>query len=788
MINFIIDKNKVYPIDKNSLVFSELKDYVFGYEDILIALENDVDLTICVHEPIIEKWMRNMALRYSQGEFVFQIMDARKCLAQRWNIFIPDHIRNEEIIEADLLKEEITPRIGDIFENVILENFYNPVYTYSVFPIEKIVDLLLSYDEPIWRRNSAKHLIYRVYQEQLDRWKNKSKDRAMKTIINMIEEDISILKIELMRYKILRTYKDLGEKLLGKNFRVFESLKLNLYDLKIDESKISETIKEIEYYLNDLEISKSPGGVTNFIHGLSGLLEKEFDKIYSFLNKNPELISPKVVGDLKSVFAPIIKKITKGLNKIKFLIKPTIPDTPSLAWSYKEMIGWAIETYFPFFIWADLNGRIDEELIEISDQFAKWLYSHWEELRANSKHLIFNILPNNSEFFQDKNILNLVVIIDNFGWRYIDILKDSFKNINFTAIKMDPYLSMIPSYTELSKKCLLAGTTAYKEIDNKQYSAIVGKGWVPYFNNANFQYLPNLDELLILSRITHQTYVVNYLAIDKALHQSENELGIPHEDHIKALLKVLIEDKIEEFLNKHNLEDKIFIHIVSDHGSTKIPTGLNNDIDLTLFKEKDFTKISDRCVAVTTKKFTELPDNLKGDCFFIEQGRFGSDRHYLCARRANHFSNAIKNCYTHGGITPEEVIVPHIIFQKILSSIKEIELKLLKTLYRYKLENIELEITNPNKYSVTNIVVKINTPNIDSESYHIDFIDGKRKTSFSIQGRFARPLNSSDIKNLNFIVSFECNGKPYRNIEITLPIKMKSMFTLKDQTIFDDLE
>jgi hypothetical protein len=193
-------------------------------------------------------------------------------------------------------------------------------------------------------------------------------------------------------------------------------------------------------------------------------------------------------------------------------------------------------------------------------------------------------------------------------------------------------------------------------------------------------------------------------------------------------------------------------------------------------------------VAVRTKKFTELPDNLKEDCFFIEQERFGSDRHYLCARRGNHFSNFIKNCYIHGGITPEEVIVPHIIFKKILSSIKDIELRLLKTQYRYKLERIELEITNPNGYSVTNIVVKINTPNVDSETYYLDFIDGKRKTSFFIQGRFTRGLNSSDIKNLNFIISFECNGKSFQNIKITLPIKMKSMFTLKDQTIFDDLE
>jgi hypothetical protein len=39
-----------------------------------------------------------MAARYPKGAFVFDIVDARGVLAQRWEVEIPASVTNEEII------------------------------------------------------------------------------------------------------------------------------------------------------------------------------------------------------------------------------------------------------------------------------------------------------------------------------------------------------------------------------------------------------------------------------------------------------------------------------------------------------------------------------------------------------------------------------------------------------------------------------------------------------------------------------------------------------------------
>jgi cytoplasmic iron level regulating protein YaaA (DUF328/UPF0246 family) len=60
---------------------------------------------------------------------------------------------NQEILECGLDKAEFETTKGDTFENIILENFYDPIFTKDTFPFTKIYDLLNAYDPAIWERN-----------------------------------------------------------------------------------------------------------------------------------------------------------------------------------------------------------------------------------------------------------------------------------------------------------------------------------------------------------------------------------------------------------------------------------------------------------------------------------------------------------------------------------------------------------------------------------------------------------------------------------------------------------
>ena len=244
--------------------------------------------------------------------------------------------------------------------------------------------------------------------------------------------------------------------------------------------------------------------------------------------------------------------------------------------------------------------------------------------------------PNHADWLKSDESINLVLVIDNLWWGLVPIIKDLFQKHGFFLSKVESYISMLPTETEISKKCLLAGAPIYNDIDNKTYKNIIEMGWVPYFNDAIFQYLSDQSKLDNIGEITGHTYVVNYLAIDKALHMSSDQIGIPHLKHISSLLEGFV-DTIAEFIDKHDLKKKIAIHVLTDHGSTTIPVDIANDLDLLGFKSTDFTIRSPRYIAVSSEKFFSLPENWKEDCFFLDATEFGNDSHYLSARRGNRF-------------------------------------------------------------------------------------------------------------------------------------------------------
>jgi len=786
MITLISDELGLISADDPDIsVMSEIPDYVAGYEQILNAIEDGIDLTIYVRDATIMHWLRNMASRYDHGTFAFKAMDARTYMTQKWDTAIPEYVSNEDITVSGILDADIAPRKGDSFENIILEYFYDPVFTSTVFSATRIARIVNAYEEALWEENSENSLVYKVYQKRLIEWRRKAKAKDDVAIIDMIETDIPGLKNGLIQYKILRHYKEIGIKILGSLFSIFSSLKPNLHDLEFDEREVPEVIQQIEYYLNDLEVPDTIEAFSAYLGNLSGILILEFDKVESLLKEKPELVTSRTIGELEGIFHPTRNRVSRRIEKLKSLLKPKEPSEPDLSWSFDEMVQWAMYVYLPYFVWADKNKQIDYQLMKISDVYARWLYSNWEELRANSKRIVYNILPNYYDSFKSAENKNLMIIIDNLGWRYAGILKDCFQSMGFGLVQMKPYISMLPSTTEISKKCLLAGSPTYDAIDNTHYNVIVEKGWVPFFENSTFQYVSDYKKLEQISDVEHQTYVVNYLPIDPALHKKESELGIPHDDHIKSLLSHLVKS-VFEFIEKHNLQDLITIHIASDHGSTKIPEALNNGIDIGDLKKFGFEEVTHRYAVVGTEHFDSLPENLEEDCFFLKQGTFGNDRNYICARKGNRFVPTDGSHYVHGGLSPEETIVPYMQFRRIKVPVKHPTVLLKRTSYRYRLETVEFEIANPNEYPIEDVIIEVINSNIQSEPYRLDWLDAKRKISGSMQMRFKKTQNKDDINNIRYIVMYTCNSKRYQSEEAKLPITIKSMFELKDSSIFDD--
>ncbi|MFA7290305.1 MAG: hypothetical protein WC055_15630, partial [Melioribacteraceae bacterium] len=392
-------------------------------------------------------------------------------------------------------------------------------------------------------------------------------------------------------------------------------------------------------------------------------------------------------------------------------------------------------------------------------------------------------LYRNASAFDNPDKINIVLIVDNLSFSHSKLIQDLFADKIIHMTSSEPYLSMIPSETETSKKCLLAGKSNYSEIDQKNYADILDKGWIPYFNSANFIYIPNLDQFEKTSIEKGKSYFVNYHSIDIILHQDQAKLGLTHDKQIYHLLTELV-NRVVEIIESKSIVEKTAVHIISDHGSTRFHPKTKNNLDVKSFKKRTTIKTTDRYMILSDEEYSSLPDNLEQDCFFIEKNRFGLLNHFLCARSGNTFKEYSFDSYLHGGLLPEEVVVPHMVFEKVKVKVEQPIINLLRNKFRYKAEEIELQIENPNSIALENIQIKIHNANVESLPRIIDWINPKSKEVTRFQARFKKSSIKEEIDSLKISVSFFVNETPIE-YESKLGISMVSMVELKDTTVFD---
>ena len=110
----------------------------------------------------------------------------------------------------------------------------------------------------------------------------------------------------------------------------------------------------------------------------------------------------------------------------------------------------------------------------------------------------------------------------------------------------------------------------------------------------------------------------------------------------------------------------------------------------------------------------------------------------LCARRANHFLSTDKNSFVHGGVLPEEVIVPYMTFEPVSVPLQDLEILMKTNQYRYRLENIEPKIGNPNDAAVEQVQLACLNGNVDWDFQPITLLNGHHAETRQVQARFRK--------------------------------------------------
>jgi len=782
MIQIIIDISAIKQSDSALIVFDNLS-YIKAYKVVQDALLYDNDCEVIVRKRVHKVWFERMSDRHS-SKFVFKKVTIGQLLEEKWGISIPSSVIEDDINELKLFEVTEKPSKGTQFEDFLLGYFYSSVLSNKKLELEDIPELLNCFNRKSWNENSKYKLLKSIYEERLKLWFDKANTDQKKIVAKLIN-DIQAFRVELIHYKILKHYKKLLKKLVPEYY-LFDALKFNTNKLNYDENELTDLLKQLEYEINSWKRPANEKELLAFVKNMSGLLIFEFNQIKNILNVNPSLISVEIIRAIEIRFNGLMNEIREELEQFGSKIPPEFPEEPNMDWNVEQMLSWCTKEYFPYFYWASNNSEDFTHLAELGNKFSVWYYKEYENIIANDKHILYKFLPNNFKFFDSKEGINIVLIIDNFPWFLAKELKDIFEKSKINLSSIQPYLSMLPSITEVSKKCLLTGQDRYNKIEEKTYKGILeSKGWIPYFEDKRFKYYPNLGSFKKEKDLSPGAYFINYLEIDELFHKSEEKLGDFHIDYIKDYLKKLIK-VVTEVLKENNVLNDAYIHIISDHGATILKSGEEIEVDKDYFKSNGPFEGSYRYIKLETKTLKAIPSYIRDQCFILEEARYGTPSHYIVPRKNNSFFKVNETVWAHGGLLPEEVIIPHMIFKKVDFVVEKPDVILKNNSFRYAVQSIDIEIGNPNEYSMEDIYISILNTNFEAEETTIKLpeIKTKNKVSISFKGKFKQTSINREREMLNIEIGCSINSYNYK-FETDYPIVLKSMIETKGDDIFD---
>jgi len=779
----IIDKNHLLDDQKATVVVEKVTDYPLAYQILIDSIHAKKACSLHIRNQSIVAWFTRCAQAYGENYVIVRKYTPRDALYEKWKIVIPETVTDQEILQSGLLNAQITLREGQDFWDAILAYFYDDSFAYKTFPLGNLSTLLNNFQHSIqWKKSQQCSLAIKAKRDKIAQWERSANSEAEKAIIQYLEKDPATLRKDLIHYKVLQHYPPhLGMNALKDRWDLLQKIHMDLRDLEYIPEDIQEVLAKITYYLNDRQTHiANTKDIEDLLTEMSGHLYEEFDCIEILAEQHPKYLTLDLLQKIRKRFRPIKNTIEQRLVKLHGMLEPAFPPEPNESWHITEWLEWITNSYMPYYSWLDVHTKRDQKIEEYASLFADWFYNQFIAIKNGMpEYFAFNALYQERERMIAGNVITLVLIVDNFNFAYFDELKRQFERQDFALEDVKPLLSLIPTATEVSKAALIAGQGDQADIvkGGLSYTNLTEKTWNAILQGKKAKYLQNIGELQRVRILEHDVYFLNYLPIDEQFHKDNRDTGRSHSDIVYEYLAALAK-AIAVFAKRFQIEQRLNVYVISDHGSTRIPQETVNVIDKKLFKRFG-QKNHHRFMPLSDDTFTNLPGIARMQCYLVDRQTFKTKDNYLIARGYYRFIDTQENFYVHGGLTPEEVVIPFAHFTRRHIIPKNPTIDLLSREFRYAVPSkVVVELGNPNGFPLE--AVNIRLVDADAEEIFIATIGPRAVVKAAFTTRFRKATSTTKTRSLTLRVHYEYQGHNFTVLDQSFEITMKSLMEVSD--------
>jgi hypothetical protein len=781
-IEIIYDRTRQLDPD-DAVIYADESDYFDAYTYLQAAIKQNIDKRVILRSLPLKIWLVKGLKKYKRAEIAEKEITFGSLLANKWKIKWDIDISDDEIVRDNLLALPVEGTEKQNLSDFICEHFISPHLKTSHFNRLQFGELMTDLIRFQAHKKERPQIAGTVFQYRLDKWLENSPE--FKKLIRCLAENLSELYNKACLFKLTAAYpQTLQTKCLGNNWRgLLKKAGLNLEHLKTDHFEKTKDystilINELNLFYN--HIKRHPADIDQdtvyeLIKYSSGRVGEELEHLFEILKLKPELIDEACIRVIKSAFTTLLPVYGPQIENIRDYIQPPKP-TSFLrnCESLENVVKWAVNEYLPYKFWLEKTRNSDNKILSYGNDFSEYILKQYSQISYHHTNFTHRFIFNHKERIAQTPV-PILLVLDNFNYKFLNLLRFYFSRHKIIPRTVEPYLTLLPTETSMAKAALLSGHRNKTENKHRDYFKMLVSQWQNYFPEHKITYVSK-PGILNEHRISGKEFlVINYLEIDNELHKSSQKTAIEHRKSVAFIIEHITE-LIADFIRRNHLEAKVKIFFASDHGSTLIAKGVENEIDTSYFKEIA-TDYDYRYISLNEKTFQAIRknQNISHAVFPLDKTISGDGKNYVIARGYNRFKNLHDEFYVHGGALPEEIIVPAGYFVYSVTDSKPIIIQLIKNEYRLKVkETIILRIANPNDMPAENIHIDVLADGLTLAETEEKFLKGQTEVERSEMIR----ITGRHTDMLEVIVHYEISGRLLKDT-FEFPVKIKTFSTTK---------
>lgn len=692
MITILADKHGYAAPSSNARRATKIEDYVPVRMAIRQALDRHETLEVHVTHPVVLQWLSDLQ-QYKPSVVAWRTIDP----LEDWTSFFgtpPAALFSPEQIVALDLPSLRRPPDGEAVDPLtwILGERLGDPWRYSVVPAEHIADFAAW----VVRRSESypDHLIP-LMQAQLDRWTTQRADyRVLRAATLRDDATRLFLAAALQRYDLhWRQAQGLAQIPILAIHQQIDAVILAL-----------ETVKEaIRNYWDRrfAEANQSADTLNLALGQMSGLSTAELAALTAMLEHHAAMLDHALFKEIQQRFRALPTAADR-LHEFARRIKPATPPLPEPNWDRRQWLRWATTHYMPYFAWIVRTNQPRSHQQACADAFSAWLFEQYPSwLSDDESPLLLNQYQSMRTLLNEQpNAVVVWLVVDGLTWWQGNMLRDVCQQHGLHVRSHSVGVAILPSITSVSKRSLVTGlptvdlqeqTIAEAARTQLERSGIAG--------HVSYQMRDALSELQ--HNAATRCCLVLFNMIDVLAHQTTE-----FTDH--QGVRGYFENLANELARARRICEEqgrpFHVLIGSDHGSTLLPPDAANltlpqatseieDVWEPEVANQETHKPSTRAAVIADP--ARLSNNDLTRWFVLDRHRYQLDQHYLVPRGYNYIKRR-PGGWTHGGLTPEEVIVPllHLVPEPL--QLQPLIIKLNGSLHARRESTLTATIVNPN--------------------------------------------------------------------------------------------